>query len=449
MGGGRPAVAIVGAGAAGTATAWRLRELLGGEIALTVFERGPHVGGRAWDVPFAGTRVEVGASLVHSADRYAHTLIDFAGARAVPLAQITGEPNDGALWTTGGLAARRRGRSTAASRGIARYAGPAAALRLTGSVKEFAERWARIYPLQAAGSGYDTVDDLLQALDLRPETLVSLWAHLRAHGVAERAIDEIAAAAVGARYGQGVEVNAVAGEFVLAAAGLAGGQQVAIEGGSWTLLDRTLRKLKTEIRLKTAVTGVEGRMLAGSPSYRLSTTTGEVGDFDAVVIAAPLALAGLRLRADGLPLTFPLHRYQEMHTTLVAGELSSGYFGSPPHRRLPGRILATPSAGAPFSSVVLAGRSPTRQVPIYRITSNARPAGRELVGQLFSRVDDVYHFAWPAAAPVLTPGTAHLPFELRPGLFYACAGETVASAVEVEAVGGVNTALLVARQLRR
>jgi hypothetical protein len=48
---------------------------------------------------------------------------------------------------------------------------------------------------------------------------------------------------------------------------------------------------------------------------------------------------------------------------------------------------------------------------------------------------------------VLTPGIKHLPFELNPGLYYACALETIAGSIEVETVGGTNAANLCAQYL--
>ena len=59
-------IAIIGGGAAGSGAAYQLYKKLGSEASLTVFERNEHVGGRAWDLTFAGCHMEVGGVLFHS-----------------------------------------------------------------------------------------------------------------------------------------------------------------------------------------------------------------------------------------------------------------------------------------------------------------------------------------------------------------------------------------------
>lgn len=54
--------------------------------------------------------------------------------------------------------------------------------------------------------------------------------------------------------------------------------------------------------------------------------------YDAVVIAAPLELAGLQLRGFNVP-DIPQRRFKRTVTTIVAGRLRPAYFGV---RKLPG-----------------------------------------------------------------------------------------------------------------
>lgn len=448
MGGRRPAVAIVGAGSAGTAAAWRLHTLLRGDVDLTVFERGPHVGGRAWDVPFAGTRVEVGGTVLHSTGRHTMAMMELTGSTpAASGLSIDGKDETYAFWTSEGLPIVTRTSLAPLALAIVRHVGPSSALKVTGSARQLAERWSRVYSLQEAGEAYTTPEELLEALDLVHETTVSIRDHLLAQGVSELMVADVVEPIVHNMYNQGAEICALAGEVGLAGAGLAGGHLFAVEGGNWTLFDKTLKKIGADVRLRTAVTSVAGRTAGGSPSFRLSTTAGEAGDFDAVVVAAPFALSGLRLCLDDLPLTYPVHRYQEVHTTLVAGELSGEFFGLKQGRRLPSTVFVADSAGAPFSSVGVTGFSPVHQSRIYKVFSADQPVEPAVLRKLFPRIHEVYRFVWPGAYPRLTPRIAHLPFVLQPGLFYACAFETAAAALEVEAVGGVNAGTLAARHL--
>ena len=59
-------VAVIGAGIAGCAAAYFLRQALGDRLDITVFEQAAQVGGRIQRIPFAGTAVETGATLIHS-----------------------------------------------------------------------------------------------------------------------------------------------------------------------------------------------------------------------------------------------------------------------------------------------------------------------------------------------------------------------------------------------
>ncbi len=449
MNGQRPAVAIVGAGSAGTTAAWRLHSLFEGDVDLTVFERGPHVGGRAWDVPFAGTRVEVGGTVLHSTGKHTMAMMEFTGAKpAASSLSIDGKNETYAFWTSAGFPIFTRTSLAAMALAIVRHVGPSSALKVTGSARQLAERWSRVYVLQSAGEVYTTPEELLGALDLARETTVSMREHLLSQGVSERMVTDVVEAIVHNMYNQGAEICALAGEVGLAGAGLAGGYLFAVEGGNWTLFDKVLKKIGADVRLGTAVTRVEGRTVAGAaPRYRLSTTAGDAGDFDAVVIAAPFALSGLKLCMDDLPLTYPVHQYQEVHTTLVAGELSGEFFGLKPGRKLPSTVFVADSAGAPFKSVGVTGFSPVHQSRIYKVFSADKAVDPAVLRKLFPRIHEVYRFVWPGAYPRLTPRIAHLPFVLQPGLFYACAFETAAAAIEVEAVGGFNAGTLAARHL--
>jgi glycine/D-amino acid oxidase-like deaminating enzyme len=216
-----------------------------------------------------------------------------------------------------------------------------------------------------------------------------------------------------------------------------------VDGGNRTLLAKVLDVIGTDVRLNTEVTSISGQ----GDRWLVGTDAGTEA-FDAVVLAAPLALADLDLSHSGSPLDYPVHPYQQVHVTLVVGEPSPAYFGVDPTRRFPSQVFVADSAGAPFKSLGITGFSPTHQQRIYKIFSAEVELSDEVLGQIFASIAEVRRWVWRGAYPKLTPGLAHVPFVLAPGLFYGCAFETAAGAIEVEAVGGHNAASLAVQYLR-
>ena len=102
-----------------------------------------------------------------------------------------------------------------------------------------AERWESIYKLQNAGRRFERPDDLLRALALHEPTTISLGEFLQERFVGKRMAEDIVEAITHNMYNQGLEMNAFAGLVGLAGAGLAGGYLFAVEGGNWTVFQKT------------------------------------------------------------------------------------------------------------------------------------------------------------------------------------------------------------------
>ncbi|MDR1808222.1 MAG: FAD-dependent oxidoreductase, partial [Propionibacteriaceae bacterium] len=81
-------IAIVGAGAAGTMAAYRLRRDLPG-ASVTVFDRESQAGGRTRRIEFAGTAVEVGATVLPAASPHLKTLLGLTQTKPAPAVPAT------------------------------------------------------------------------------------------------------------------------------------------------------------------------------------------------------------------------------------------------------------------------------------------------------------------------------------------------------------------------
>jgi prenylcysteine oxidase/farnesylcysteine lyase len=429
--------------------AYRLWQKLEQEVSITVYERKEHVGGRAWDLQFAGTRIEVGGTLLHSSGKYTMELMQFTESKAGSSGlSVDGKDETYAFWTNKGFVVNTHASLKSMAVNILKHVGIGSARKVASNAMGMATKWENIYKLLDDGQTFTTPQELLKALNLYESTQLSLADYLGKLGANRRMTYDIVEPIIHNMYNQGAEIGALAGLVGLAGAGLAGGYLFAIEDGNWTIYNKALAKIGADLRTDTQVTLIE--KLSGSDArtrFAVTTADGNTEYYDAVILAAPLALADLELRSDGTPLNATVYPYQEVQTTLVVGTLNPAFFGVDPKKRLPSTVFTADSAGAPFKSIGVTGHSPTYNSRIYKIFSASHEMTDEELGHIFSTIHDVYRFAWRGAYPVISPDIDHLPFELAPGLFYACAFETAAGAIEVESVGGYNTAELAARYL--
>ncbi|MDR1808221.1 MAG: NAD(P)-binding protein [Propionibacteriaceae bacterium] len=463
-------IAIVGAGAAGTMAAYRLRRDLPGAD-VTVFDREPTAGGRTRRIEFAGAPVEVGATVLPAASPHLKALLDLTRTKPAKSVPATDAKHESVgFWDGAAFAVTAKASPGLVNAGFVRHYGPTSGLRTVAALRQTASRWAKIYGLQKAGRLFLTPAALLDALGLADLTGMSFRHAMGRAGVKGGFVDEILAAITRHLYTQDARLNAFAGELGLAAAGLAGATPVALEGGNGTLFAQALAALGVELVAETRVTRIE----AADPAYRppapapprrrgareeavavpppsgriaVVTKDGERRDFDAVVLAAPLETADLKVSAARRLVRTPPRQFQEVHVTLVAGTPSAGYFGLAPGQAMPAHVFAASSPRTPFWSLGVAGRSPEFGCPIWKLLTASRPLSDASLRRLFDERHAVTRFVWKGAYPVLDPGTEGAPFVLAPGVYYANGLEAAASTAEVATVAGYNVAGLVARQL--
>lgn len=444
-------IAVIGAGSAGTFAAHQLHKRLGDRAQITVYEKLEHAGGRVWDVSFAGATLEAGGAVLHSSGRHTTEIMELTGAKeGTPGVSMDGADETYAWWTDEGFVAHTHTSLVSMAAGIVKHVGPASALRVTSHARDMAEKWEGIYAIQDSGKTFRTVDELLDAVQEREAAETSLGEYLEKLKVNERMARDIVEPITHNMYNQGLEMNAFAGLVGLAGAGLAGGYLFAIEGGNWTVFQKTLEAIGARVRYNTAVSSISSATSEGAPlgfSYRVTLEDGNAEDFDLVILAAPPAMANIEVTRDGQPVRIASNPYQVVHTRFVAGELDPAFFGAKPGEKLPSTIFTASSTGAPFKSIGVTGYSPVYNSRIYKIFSGEHHVTDEELAQIFTTVHDETEFVWRGAYPVLTTDVEHVPFEIQPGLYYACAFETAAGSVEVEAVGAVNTVNLAVDEL--
>ncbi|MCL8027448.1 FAD-dependent oxidoreductase [Nocardioides bruguierae] len=437
-------IAIIGAGAAGSAAADRLRSLLGDEAELVVLEAADRVGGRAHRVAFAGEVLEVGGTLMHSSNR---RLLD-AAAR-VGLGPATDEVALGDETRAIGVWDGRRMLLRAGTKGwrflaalVARY-GLGNLRRLHREAVTHVEAWNRVYDLQDAGACWPDVASLLDALGLAGAADAPLRALADRAGISARTTDELATGVLRNMYNQDAAIGGFAGIVGLAGAGLAGGSLFSLGEGNATLFERLLAQAGAEVRLGTPVTAVSAR--DGRWEVRWD---GGGETFDAVVVATPLVanpsgadpgLAGIA--CERLAPWAVAAGYRRVHVTLVEGRPApAGLDGRP----VPCTLFT--SGGEDFTSLGLVGHAAGSGLPVYKFFSHEALTDDVLDRYVPAR-RDVARLAWDAY-PVLEPGAAQPPFRVAPGLYLATALEAVVSTMETESVSAWNAAALLAADVR-
>ena len=443
-------IAVIGAGAAGTSAAWQIRERFGDNADITVFEKKEHAGGRAWTVDFAGTTVEIGGSILHSTGHYTREWQNIVGAHEGQSGlSIDGKDETYAFWNRDGFVVNARTSLAALGWSIVRHVGIRSTLILVQQAKHNASKWTKIYDLQREGQVFETPEQIISALGLKDSTSKSLGQALRDAGANEKLIKDIAEPIIHNMYNQGEDIEAFAGEVGLAGAGLAGGYLYCIDGGNWSLLHRLLESLHVRTRYGSTVTAIRSNDVQDEHHQHTGKAVFDVSfqdnaghanteKFDVVVLAAPLALAGITLEHNGEKLPVDAHPYQRVETTLVVGRLRREYFHAT-GKRLPSTVFIADSAPSDVKSIGVTGYSPKYHERMYKIFSAEHVVNDDELNRIFDKVQDVLRFTWEGAYPILRPNTQHVPFTLAPGLFYANAFETVAGSIEVEAVGGWNT----------
>lgn len=414
------AAVVVGAGVSGAFAADTLRARLGPATPITVLEREPRTGGRAYRRTVSGVDVETGASLFHSSNRLVAGAAAQLGLTAVP---ATGGRGLG-IWDGSRLVLRTRGGRTDSMHLLARYRG--ALVRAGREVAAFVRRLEQVYPALERGSSWQTAEELWQSLGLAGLTRVPSAERLRP----DRFVTELVDGVSRNNYAQEASgLSALVGLVSLAGAGLGGGSLHRVAEGYAAVSAGLLRRSGADLRTSCAVRRIE-RSGAG---WRVTGEGLAPLDADVVVLAAPLEGSGIEL--PGVPLP-PPRTFVTVHVTFVAGSLAAGAFGDA--RPAPGTVLTTATAGSLLSVERVSDTG-----PLYKVFSTTELTDDD-VTRLFRPVE-VTRMSWQAY-PRLPAGAPLPAFRLAPGLYSTGALEYSVSTMETQAVSGVASANLAARE---
>eukprot|EP00898_Chlorokybus_atmophyticus_P007516 jgi/Chlat1/7766/Chrsp66S07228 len=437
-------VAVIGSGIGGSSAAFFVREALGNKAAIDVYEASETVGGRVASVNFAAEIFEAGASIIHQRNEYMKRFSKLLGLQEGVPQGVAGQVG---IWDGNSFVYQDSGWGWwDALRLWWRYGN--SLFRVGSATQQTLDGFCRIYELQKQGVAYESVQELLIALDLYDLTQLRLDAWLQGAeiGAPDNFVVELATAMTRNNYGQNVTLNALAGAVVLSASRDAVWR---VQGGNQQVPTGLLDRANATINLSTRVTAIT--QLPASDVNPLSkyiveySKDGSVSfvEYDAVVVAAPLESAAIRLdlpqKSD-----IPDRSYQRTVATFVRGLMNPAYFRL--KGDLPAFVVTEEIPELPFLSVnVLKKGSVPGAHSVYKLFSREL-LSNAVLDKLFIVRDEVAVWDW-LAYPHFNPPEEFAPIVLDAGVFYINAIESAASAMEVSAVGAKNVALLLEGKL--
>ncbi|OQE45900.1 hypothetical protein PENCOP_c001G02088 [Penicillium coprophilum] len=476
-------VAVIGAGAAGSFTAYQLRKLADEAnlpVDITIYERESHVGGRSttvnvFDNPAypielgASIFVQVNYNLVNASRDLGLTVHSADHARPRETDESIG------IWDGNQFVFTIKSSYTWWNIGRLFWRYGLAPLRTQNLVKSVVGKFLRLYdePLFP----FSSLTQAAIAVDLINATASSGNVFLQANSIDSLFAREIIQASTRVNYGQNLQlIHGLESVVCMATDGA-----VSIEGGNWRIFDGALKASGANIKVNTTATEIlrndDGTVRVSSKLNTASKSENEV--FDEVVIAGPLQYSDISI-SPPLEYTPDEIPYSNLHVTLFASphRISPKYFGLDPNARAPETILTTLPEGLDLGSNP-AGVGPSsfwsistlrtvdhailesediQQHYVYKIFSPERPtagfiaqilglesdtAGNNTtIGDLLK--DDIswFHEKLWNPYPLEYPRVTFEETLLAPGVWYTGGIESFISTMETSALMGRNVATL-------
>ncbi|WOO80156.1 Farnesylcysteine lyase [Vanrija pseudolonga] len=444
-------VAVVGAGASGSAAAWfltraaRIAEARAGKpvgsllAPVVVYDKEAYVGGRSTvvfahndttvDASELGAAIFVGANrnLVNAAKLFNLTTydVDFDGGVGIWDGREFLFTTDGTkgwwgkIWT--GVAAFRR------------Y-GALSPFRQGRATTALLRKFKRLYdPAWLAARGaLPSIEEFAATVELSTELTSEKgvdWA--RGEKLSDRWISEMIEPSTRVNYASDLDVIHALGASV----SLATDDAVAVEGGNWRIFEAFLNDAKADVRLNTVVNDIE---LEGDQFRVVSDDTDDV--YDQVFFAAPWASSPISRKLEKhFDEAIPPQEYVHLHTTFATTKTDHpdpAYFGFTDGAKIPSHVFTTGWTA----------REEGTPAPPFQSISYQRTINGERVVKIFSLgpIDDdhlerifgekpswVFRKVWESY-PLLRPIAAYAPVEPIRGLHYLASLEPWVSTMETQ-----------------
>ncbi|KAM0172914.1 hypothetical protein ACHAPC_010598 [Botrytis cinerea] len=476
-------IAIIGAGAGGSSSAYHLQKYAAESdlaINVTVFERSSYIGGRSTTVNAYGNSlepVELGASIfvdvnaiLKNVSREFDLHAQSSNTEEVEVIGIwdgaefvyTQKDSDWKYWDIAKM--------------FWKYG--LAPLKTQRLMKTVVAKFLQLY--EAPYFPFRSLTERIEELDLKSVASVTGEQFLAQNNIEGSFTTDLIQASTRVNYGQ--NLNVIHGVETMVCMAIEGAMQ--IQGGNWQIFDNMIQSSNATVRLNHTITEIS--QVRDQEKYNVKTiTTDATGvshineePFDTIIIAAPLQYADIKMASDLLQHTPDEIPYVTLHVTLFTSPygLNPAYFNLGPNEQVPTAILTTlpKNIPAPTDPKEFAGPvgffsiSTLRRVinpttleyeNLYKIFS-PRPLTSEFLSSILNSEVPVpedlttisptanntitwyYPHVWNSY-PYEYPRVTFEEIQLAPGIYYTSGIESFISTMETSALMGKNVARLV------
>eukprot|EP00475_Leptophrys_vorax_P024417 TRINITY_DN336_c0_g1_i2.p1 TRINITY_DN336_c0_g1~~TRINITY_DN336_c0_g1_i2.p1 ORF type:complete len:493 (+),score=128.42 TRINITY_DN336_c0_g1_i2:38-1516(+) len=449
-------VCVIGGGISGAYFAHSFRNVCNQfeTTPIHLFERSDRLGGRILSVEIAGKRIEVGASLVITENRYFVEAMHRFNFTENFISAEMGDDSTLGIFDGDSLVFQTSPHKVVSiARVLWRYG--LSFSHIDKVLNKVVRKFASYYQLQDNSNAFGSAEAFWTASDLFNFTQVQfdefLQSELNARALPfgledtrlVRFVQEMATGVTKVNYNQNTsQMNGLAGMIAMAGTLF---QALNAKEGNDKVVEKLLNEsVNTLIHLNSKVTEISS---TGNDGWIVKLTTGESHECQQVVLATPLELSGdlkIIIGQQDIAQGLRFRRFKTVWATFVQGKLDAEFFGASAADTLPRMIFTTASPSIPFNALGVRATLDDG-TSIVKFFSDEK-----LNDTVLSRVflpGFKFHFdhRWDAY-PEFAPPERFPPMVIAPNLFYINSVENGASCIEVMAVAARNVALLSCRE---
>ncbi|KAK3313192.1 VID27 cytoplasmic protein-domain-containing protein [Apodospora peruviana] len=391
-------VAVIGAGAAGSATAYYLRKYTkesGISVNITIFEKTDRIGGRTLTVnPFGDTsqRLELGASIFIQKNCILYDSLAEFGLRP----RDPDEDSDSTLGIWDGdefvfTIDQKNSFWWNAYKVIRKY-GVLAPRRTQKLVDSTIDRFLQLY--EAPHFPFKSLTQRVYELDLVKATGVTGEQFLKTNNIGDSYAHDIIQTSTRVNYASNLAlIHGLDAMVSMAPQGA-----MAVEGGNWQIFHEMVQHSGAHVALNTSVVSIgldDTDDTLGRPRYTLKTSSPSVSDkeevystlFDDVVIATPYQFSKIAAEDGVVRQVIDEIPYVELHVTLLASPFryDPKFFGMAAGKSVPGSVLTTLAKDdTPTSGVQGVGKAGFFSISTLRKSVNPNTKREEYLYKIFS-----------------------------------------------------------------
>lgn len=423
-------IAVVGAGIGGCAFSYFAKKYLP-NTEVTIYEAQNRIGGRVLTQHYAGSDFELGAAFFNDTNKL---IVDLVKAEQLKAKRLE-ERGNFAVWNGSKLIFKSSKQSAVTDvRLLEKYQLSLARTFLL--IREAKRQFAKLY--REAQKTPSEIGHLLEAAGLDKWYTRGFDDVLLEAGVGQGFLDEVVTPITRIIYTQNGDIGGLAG--IASLIGVYSNATYSLVEGNSYLPTHLAEVSNAKVKLGQKVDSIEK-----TPGASYNVRSGEdVAQFDCVVIATPLEIAGIKFDGVQLPNWAP-QPYQKVFRRTARGILNPAYFGLENSATPPSIILTTKNSGQIAQFSLQKSDSTESFVTI----SSPEPIVDDVFRGVFKGNSEiVLDHHWSAAYPAFKPIAKLPPTELDRNLLYLNSIEPSVSSMETAAFSALNAVRLMKGEVK-